>query len=341
MQKQNAKNILAEILKFPKAKIIITTHQKPDADAMGSSLGLFLFLKQLGFSVTVISPTDFAKNLKWMPGVENVIEFEQDVEACVALTNESDFIFCLDFNALSRINEFGEIVKNSGAKKVLIDHHQNPESFAEFNFWDVKASSTCELVYQFIKESNNENLVDKDMASCLYAGIMTDTGSFKYGNCTAETHLIVAGLLSKGANNVEITEQIYDTFSKERVQFIGFAISQKMVVMEEYNTALITITREEIAQYKLQTGDTEGLVNYGLSIDGVKFAALIIDRTKMVKMSFRSKGNFSVNNFARLHFNGGGHFNASGGSSTETLENTVLKFNEVLKNHKKELNESI
>lgn len=319
-------------------KIVITTHHKPDADAMGSSLGLYHFLKQIGIEAQVISPTDFANNLNWMPSSELVLNYEIDTQKCIELAENADFIFCLDFNGLKRINEFGEDVKRSNAKKILIDHHQNPEGFQDFTFWDVNASSTCELVYRLISESLLTKQMNANIASCLYAGIMTDTGSFKFGNCTSSTHKIVAELLDYGANNVEITDLIYDSYSEERIRFIGYAISQKLQVLRAYNTALIVINQKEINDFNLKTGDTEGLVNYGLSIEGIRFAALIIDRTKLVKMSFRSKGQFSVNNFSRLYFNGGGHFNASGGSSEDTLDNTVNRFLEVLKNHQEELN---
>lgn len=333
-----AQSILSFLEGINNPNIIITTHHKPDADAMGSSLGLYHFLKSIGFQSQIISPTDFAHNLHWMPGSNLVLNYEEKTNECKELLSNANLVFCLDFNDLNRINDFGLDVKNSGVKTVLIDHHQYPTKFEDFTYWDDKASSTCELVYRFIHDLGQTNNVDANIATCLYTGIMADTGSFKYSNCSGLTHRTVAELIDKGANHVEINDLIYDNFSEQRVRFIGYAISQKMEVLNEYNTAIIVINKQELEQFQLTTGDTEGLVNYGLSIAGIKFAVLIIDRTKMVKMSFRSKGNFGVNLFAKTYFNGGGHFYAAGGSSTDTLENTVSKFKEELKKYKNELN---
>jgi len=338
MSAGTAQSILSYLGSFTNPKIIITTHHKPDADAMGSSLGLYHFLKYLGFYPTVISPTDFAHNLHWMPQAELVINYEEQTEKCKQLVSEADLVFCLDFNDLSRINDLGIDVKASRAKTVLIDHHQYPSNFENFTYWDDTASSTCELVYRLIQDLNQTHLVDASIATCLYTGIMADTGSFKYSNCSGSTHRTIADLIDKGANHVEINDRFYDNFSEQRVRFIGYAISEKMEVLREYNTVLIVINKEELERFQLTTGDTEGLVNYGLSIKGIKFAVLIIDRTKMVKMSFRSKGNFGVNLFAKTYFNGGGHFYAAGGSSTDTLEHTVVKFKQELVKYKDELN---
>ncbi|MDP2174776.1 MAG: DHH family phosphoesterase [Bacteroidota bacterium] len=319
-------------------KVVITTHHKPDADAMGSSMGLHHFLKQIGIDSKVISPTDFANNLKWMPNSENVINFEESTDLCKAITDEADFIFCLDFNDLKRINEYGEVVSATKSIKILIDHHQHPIGFEDYSYWDDKASSTCELVYRFIHDIGLSDLINKSIASCLYTGILMDTGSFKYSNCSGQTHRIVAELIDAGANHIEIGDAVFDSFSEDRVRFIGYAISQKMEVFKDLNTALIVINDQELLKYNVTTGDTEGLVNYGLSIEGVKFAVLIIDRTKLVKMSFRSKGNFAANNFAKENFNGGGHFHAAGGSSDLSLEDTVKKFKTILYNYKEDLN---
>jgi phosphoesterase RecJ-like protein len=231
----------------------------------------------------------------------------------------------------------GEDVKASKAKTVLIDHHQYPSNFENFTYWDDTASSTCELVYRLIQDLNQTHLVDASTATCLYTGIMADTGSFKYSNCSGSTHRTIADLIDKGANHVEINDRFYDNFSEQRVRFIGYAISEKMEVLREYNTALIVINKDELERFQLTTGDTEGLVNYGLSIKGIKFAVLIIDRTERVKMSFRSKGNFAANEFAGKYFSGGGHKNAAGGQSEESLEATVEKFRRELVKYKQEL----
>lgn len=333
----SAKTILDTIQAVKGAKVVITTHHKPDADAMGSSLGLRQFLMRIGCSVTLITPTDYASFLKWMKGEADTIVFEDQVETATAITQAADFIFCLDFNQLSRINEFGDVVGNAKALKILIDHHQYPQGFEDFTYWDDKASSTCELVYRFIQEAGMSDLIDTDTAACLYTGIVTDTGSFRFNSCSSSTMRIAADLMDKGINHSSIFDSVYDSFSESRVKFIGYAISQKLEVLPEYNTALITINHEELKRFNITTGDTEGLVNYGLSIEGIRFAVLIIDRSKLVKMSFRSKGQFAANVFAMNHFNGGGHFHAAGGSSTASLADTIEQFKTALISYKDQL----
>jgi phosphoesterase RecJ-like protein len=336
----SAQDIMQALQAVENPRIVITTHHKPDADAMGSSLGLKLFLQTFGYRVDVVSPTDYATFLNWMKDCDKVIIYDNEPELSKQLAMEADFIFCLDFNHLSRINEFGEVVTKSNAVKVLIDHHQFPQGFENLTFWDDLASSTCELVYRFIHVNNMDERIDKHIAECLYTGIVTDTGSFRFSNTSSETLKIAARLMEKEIDHVEIYNQVFDSFTESRVRFIGYAISQKLEVLPEYNTALITINKEELKKFNVITGDTEGLVNYGLSIEGIKFAALIIDRTKIVKMSFRSKSNFASNNFAMQHFNGGGHFYAAGGSSELSLEETVEKFKQTLKIYKAQLNEN-
>ena len=334
----SAQEILKTLQDAGDPEIVITTHYKPDADAMGSSLGLRMFLQAMGFRVHFISPTDYASFLKWMKGSEDTIIFENEPEKAREITARASFIFCLDFNHLDRIHEYGDVVASSAAKKILMDHHQYPQGFQDLTFWDDLASSTCELVYRFIHANRLDDNIDRDIASCLYTGIVTDTGSFRFSSCSSETMRIAASLMDKGISHEEIFSLVYDSFTESRVRFIGYAISRKLEVLREYNTALITITREELKEYNVVTGDTEGLVNYGLSIEGVKFAVLIIDRTKIVKMSFRSKGNFPANVFAMQHFSGGGHFHAAGGSSPVSLQETVKEFKNVLKLYKGQLN---
>jgi bifunctional oligoribonuclease and PAP phosphatase NrnA len=274
----------------------------------------------------VVSPTDYGDFLKWMPGETEVINFEAETDKSIRLVSEADFIFCLDFNALKRINALGELVKASPAKKVMIDHHLEPEDFAAYQLHDTQASSTCELIYDAIKIWGDEALVSKDIASCLYAGIMTDTASFKHRSTYPSTHLVAAALLNKGAESNVIFENIYDNYSLDRMRFIGYCLNEKLIVLPEYNTAYMIVTAEELKRYNSITGDTEGLVNYGLAIKGINFSVLIIDRTVARKMSFRSKGEFPANEFARKFFNGGGHFNAAGGESQDPVEIVEEKF---------------
>jgi phosphoesterase RecJ-like protein len=330
---------LREILK-PGAseKIVITTHHKPDADALGSSLGLYNFFKAYGIAnVTVLSPTDYGAFLHWMPGNSTVINYEEKTTLAEKLVAEADYIFCLDFNALKRIHKLGELVKISKAKKVMIDHHLDPECFEDYRLWTTKASSTCELIYTFIHLWNGEKFIDKDIASCIYAGIMTDTASFKHDSTTPNTHRIAADLIEKGVDSSKIHSLIYDSYSIDRMQFIGYALYKKMEYLPEYKTTLITINREEIKRFDVITGDTEGLVNYGLSIADAELAVLIIDRTVRVKMSFRSKNGFPANEFARKYFNGGGHFHAAGGESEDSLDEVIKKFKQVLPEFKQYL----
>ncbi|MFA6260451.1 MAG: DHH family phosphoesterase [Bacteroidia bacterium] len=315
-------------------KIIITTHHKPDADALGSSLGLYNYFKKIGLESTIISPTDYGDFLKWLPGEQMVIDFERHVAYCEKLVQEADLIFCLDFNALKRINQLGDMVRESNAKKVMIDHHLEPESFADYGLHTTSASSTCELIFTFIEMMGDVSKVDKDIATCLYAGIMTDTASFKHNSTYPTTHRVAAVLLEKGAEPSKIYEAIYDNYSIDRMRFIGFCLSEKLQIIPEYNTVLITISAEELKRYRIITGDTEGLVNYGLSIQGMQLSVLIIDRTVLRKMSFRSKGKFPANAFARTFFNGGGHFSAAGGESTDSLELVIQKFKEALEGYK-------
>jgi phosphoesterase RecJ-like protein len=331
---------LKSILSTPK-KVAIVTHFKPDADALGSSLGLAGFLKKKGHHVSVISPSDYPDFLTWMQGSEGVIALSKKSAGPLAKAteafNQADLIFCLDFSSLSRINDLTEIVKNAKATKVMIDHHLEPEDFAEFQKWNVKAASTAQLVFELIEELGEKNLIDRTIANCLYAGLMTDTGSFRHNNTTAREFQVANELVAAGADPSEIARLIYDVNSLSRLRLIGFALSQKLTVLPEYRTAYITLSQDELKKLDAQTGDTEGLVNYGLSVKDVQLAVLMYDRGEEIKISFRSLGDFSVNDFARKHFEGGGHKNASGGSSKQTLEQTLKKFLSLLPEYKKSL----
>jgi len=330
-------NALKELLEEPK-EVMITTHHKPDADALGSSLGLAGYLKKKGHRVTVITPSDYPSFLNWMEGNEDVLVYSEKNDALVQrIINESQVIFCLDFNNLSRINEMGDYIRQAPGTKVLIDHHLQPENFADLDYANTSAAATAEIVYDLIKALGDGELIDTGIGECLYAGIMTDTGSFRHPSTSKNVHLIIADLLHIGVNTSNIHRLIYDSSSELRLRFLGYALKDKLVVLREYKTAYIAITAAELKAYDSKTGDTEGLVNYALSIEGIVFAALIIDRNQAVKMSFRSVGNFSANEFARQHFNGGGHKNAAGGMSMDTLEATIAKFESLLPLYKEQL----
>jgi bifunctional oligoribonuclease and PAP phosphatase NrnA len=329
---------LKEYLNHPR-KVVITTHHKPDADALGSSLGLAGYLKKKGHSVQVISPSDYPNFLLWMPGHEEVIVYDKPKAALVAdKVREADIIFCLDFSALSRIYDMADMVRNATAKKVMVDHHLEPENFAEFVQWDVTAASTAQLIYQLILELGDKDIIDENIASCLYAGLMTDTGGFRHNNTRHNEFLIASELVAKGANPSRISKLVYETNTIERLRLMGYVLSEKMVVLDEFKTVYITITEQELKRYGSQTGDTEGLVNYGLSIYGIKMAVLIYKRKDDVKLSFRSLGNFSVSDLAREHFEGGGHKNAAGGQSKLSLEQTLQKLLDLLPIYKEQLN---
>lgn len=336
----NMDNALAlqDYLSKPR-KVLITTHHKPDADALGSSLGLAGYLKKKGHSVQVITPSDYPVFLAWMPGNEGVLAYDKSK---AILVNEkvqaADIIFCLDFSALGRIYDMADMVRQAPAKKVMVDHHLEPESFAEFVQWDPTSASTAQLIYRLILELGDRAVIDENIASCLYAGLMTDTGGFRHNNTRHEEFLIASELVAMGANPSRISKLVYETNTLTRLRLMGYVLSEKLVVLDEYNVAYITITEEELKRFGSQTGDTEGLVNYGLSVEGVKMAALIYKRKDDVKLSFRSLGSFSVSEFSRQHFEGGGHKNASGGQTKLSLEETLQKFLNLLPQYKEQLN---
>ncbi len=321
----NIQPLFDEIKKLDSPRIIITTHHKPDADALGSSLALFNYFSNAGIASQVITPTDYGDYLKWMTGETTVINFEENKIKSEQLISNADYVFCLDFNSLSRINDMGKMVEESKAKKVLIDHHLNPDHFYTYEHWSSAGSSTCELLFE-VMQLWDPTYISKEVGQCLYAGIMTDTGSFRFPSTTSNTHWVVSQLLKLDIEHHLIHEMTFDSFTENSIRFIGYVISQKLVVLPEFRVAYMTVTQEELSRYNISTGDTEGLVNYGLGIKGIKLAALFIDRKHLVKMSFRSKGDFPSNEFAAKYFKGGGHFHAAGGQSDLTLEETVERF---------------
>lgn len=320
------------------ARVVVTMHQKPDGDAMGSALGLYHFLIAMGHEVTVISPTNWANFLDWMPGVDTVIDFEQQREKALGIIQAAHVIFCLDFNVLHRTKNMEQPLLDATCTKILIDHHEQPQEEAfTYGISNTAKSSTCEMVYDFIVDSGNLDKLSLPAAECLYTGVMTDTGSFRFPATSAGVHRMVATLKDLGLKHTRVHDNIYDNFLENRLRFIGYALVNRMEVMYEYNTALMYITRSDLQRYNIKTGDTEGLVNYLLTIQGIRFGALVIDREGERKWSFRSKGAFDVNKFAREHFNGGGHVNAAGGGSYDSLDANVARFKEVIKEYQHQL----
>ena len=319
-----------EELSRPK-KIIITTHHKPDGDALGSSLGLYHWLKGKGHEVNVVLSSDFPDFLSWMPGFSDLIYFPDQPEESQKLFDEAEIIFCLDYSALSRTNILEPIIREAKGQKWMIDHHLDPEDFATVEYWDSSAAATAQLVYTFIADVyHDKESITAEIASCLYAGIMTDTGSFRFRSTTSAVHHIIANLIDAGAKNWEIHENIYNSSTENRLKFLGYSLLNCLEVIPEYNTALFSLTKDDLMKFNVSTGDTEGLVNYALSIKGIRLAGLFIDRTELIKLSLRSIGDIPCNEICRKYFNGGGHLNAAGGNSTEKLEDVVAKFKSIL-----------
>ena len=307
--------------------IVIVTHYNPDGDAMGSSLALYNFLIKLDKKVSVITPNEYPDFLHWLPGHKKVIPFNLNQKKATNLVLKSDLIFTLDFNNYSRLEGLGDVLAKSSAKKILIDHHQQPDDYADLMFHDVLACSTCELIYEFIVGIGGKKLIDKAIASCIYTGIMTDTGSFRFDSVTKNTHFILAELLATGLKPSDIHSAIYDTYSESRVKLLGYCLTEKMTVLPEYHAAYMALSEKELQQFNYQKGDTEGIVNYPFSIKGILLCAFFSEGEGKIKISFRSKGNIDVNTFARKYFNGGGHINAAGGrGNTTNLQETVNEF---------------
>ncbi|MGB5437955.1 MAG: bifunctional oligoribonuclease/PAP phosphatase NrnA [Maribacter sp.] len=331
-------NAVGNLLSKPQ-QIVIVPHKNADGDAIGSTLALWHYLKNMGQQVHIIAPNDYPKFLKWMPGHEQILNFEKENSQAKALIEQATLIFTLDFNHLGRIGQMESALQESQATFVMIDHHQAPSDYAQYMYSDVTMSSTCEMIYNFIEFLGDDDKITPEMAICMYTGIMTDTGSFKYSSTTSRTHKVVAALIDKGAENTRAHNLVYDTNTPSRLHLLGCAL-KNLVILEEYHTAYISLSQDELETYNYQKGDTEGFVNYGLTLHGIYFAVIFIENREegIVKISFRSEGEFSVNEFARNHFNGGGHTNASGGRSDTSLQETIAYFVSLLKEYKAELN---
>lgn len=331
-QPMKKEDILAiqELLATPK-KIAIIPHRSPDGDAMGSTLALYHFLLKLNHYPIVIAPNDFPEFLSWLPGSEQVLVFENEKEKTTKILQESELIFTLDFNALHRTGEMEHVLNKLQAPFIMIDHHEKPGDYARFTYSDTAFGSTCEMIYNFIVELNHKNLIDKTIATCIYTGILTDSGSFRFPKTTGITHRIIAELIDLGVENSKIPNLLFDNNSYHSLQLLGRAL-QNMKVIPELKTAYITLSQKELDEFNYQKGDTEGIVNYGLSIKGIVFAAIFIEHNEenIIKISFRSQGSFDVNQFARDYFSGGGHINAAGGKSNLSLKDTVIKFENLI-----------
>jgi phosphoesterase RecJ-like protein len=328
------------LLSVPK-NIVIVPHRNPDGDAMGSTLALYHYLKLYNHNAIVMAPNDYPDFLKWLPGDDTVLKFETQQEESTTLINNADLIFTLDFNAFHRAGHaMAEVLEPSTAIKVMIDHHQQPDDYAKYMYSDISMSSTCEMVYNFIEMLGDDDKIDATIATCLYVGIMTDTGSFRFPATTSRTHQVIGNLIEKGADNSQIHNNIYDTNSYSRLQLLGRAM-QNHKVIPELRTAYMTLSQAELDEFNFKKGDTEGFVNYALSLKDIIFAAIFIEsqQDQIIKISLRSKGEFSVNEFSRAYFNGGGHTNAAGGRSDDDMQTTLNKFISILPQYKQDLHQ--
>ena len=332
---------IQELLSSPQ-KIVIIPHRNPDGDAIGSSLAMYHYLSEK-HEVTVVAPNDYPSFLKWMPSSDSVRFFDKQNKQSKRALSDASVIFLLDFNALHRIgDDMQRTVEKCEGEFIMIDHHQEPDtSISKYIYSDTSICSTCQMVYHFLEMMGDVDKIDDNIATNLYVGIMTDTGSFRFPSTTSTTHRIIADLIDKGADNAQIHNNVYDVNSYSRLQLLGRALSN-LKVEKEFNTAYITLTQKELDEFNFQKGDTEGVVNYALSLEGVIFAAIFIEDVEqnIIKISFRSKGSFSVNKFARNHYNGGGHDNAAGGRSEVSMEETIPNFLSLLPGYKNELEKS-
>lgn len=329
---------IKSLLAIPK-DIVLTTHRNPDGDAIGSSLALYHYLNKLGHTVRIISPSEYPEFLEWMPNVQDIIIYDVDPERSKDTIERADIIFYLDFNALDRIDKVGELTDARRCVKILIDHHLYPDPMADHVFSDTTASSTCELIYDFIDRLGDKQKIDRDIGNCIFTGILTDTGSFKYST-SPKVFRLAAELIELGVDDYLLQDLIFNSLDEKYLRLLGYCLNRNMEILDEYHTGIITLSKEDYEKFNIQRGDTEGIVNYLLKLKNVKLAAFITEQPTIVKISLRSKGNFSVQEIAKKHFKGGGHKNAAGGYSFQNLKITVRKFKELLPEYRELLQKS-
>jgi phosphoesterase RecJ-like protein len=320
-------------------RIVLTTHHNPDGDALGSLLGMYFILRKMGTEPRMVIPNGFPDFLTWMPGSKEIILFSKQKVDAKRIINDADLLFALDYNGAKRLEDMEQLFRNAKGKKVLIDHHPNPDDDFVLQFSDTSVSSTAELVYEIGSALIGEQQIGTDESVNIFTGIMTDTGSFSYAISNPRTFDIIGKLIGNGVQLEEVQRQVYNTFSEGRLRLMGYSISEKMRVFPEYKAAYISLSREELKRFNYSIGDTEGLVNIPLSIKGIVFSALFVENTSFVKVSLRSRGSFSVNKFSNENYNGGGHTNAAGGKSFTTLTETEKVFETLLIKYSEELNQ--
>ncbi|MDQ2178399.1 bifunctional oligoribonuclease/PAP phosphatase NrnA [Marinifilum sp. D714] len=320
----------AEILLEESKQIAIIPHSGPDGDAIGSSLALYQYLKKKGKTPKIISPSAYPVFLNWLPQNSEVMIYTNGKKEAEDYLKSSDLVFIVDHNSFKRSGDLETILKDLPAKKIMIDHHPEPEQIVDLMFSDTAMCATCELMYEFIEALGDENLIDTHIAECLYTGIVTDTGGLSYNSSNPRTYQIVGDLLARGIDKSKIHSNVYDNFSTDRMKLLGHCLDQGLEVLSEYQTAIITLTKDDLLRFNYKDGDTEGFVNYPLSIQGMLVSVIFIEKEDMVKISFRSKGNVPINTVASAHFNGGGHMNAAGGRTTDNLKDAIDKFKAVI-----------
>ncbi len=325
-----------------KKRIVITSHTNPDGDAIGSSLAMYHYLKKLGNDVQMLVPNSFPDFYNWLPDSDKIIIYDKQSKYAQKILKEAEIIFSLDYNALHRLGSLHEIIKTTSCTRILIDHHIEPET-ESFNycFSTTDTSSTGELVYDFITTLGDEDIIDKRIGEAVYTGIVTDTGSFSFSCNRPNTYIITSKLVTLGVDAQKIHKLIYDTFSENRLRLLGHAISNRMIVWKELHTALIFLSKSDLSKFNYQVGDTEGMVNYPLSMNDVNMSVLITEKDNLLRLSFRSKGSFSVNDLSRTHFKGGGHRNAAGGKSTENIDELTDRLKTILQDYKEDLDYTI
>jgi len=319
-------------------KVVLTGHRSPDGDAVGSCLALWNHLKEHGVESTVVLPDEFPTFISWMNGKDEIVLHSQNPEAAEKLIEEADVLFVLDYNDSSRVGDMQGSLDKSNAFKVMIDHHQQPSDFVDLTFSDEKSCSTAEMVYRLIERWGQKDELSAASAACLYCGIMTDSGSFRFPSVTPRTHRIAAALCETGIDHADIHSRVYDNNREGQLKLVGYALTEKLEVFPEHHSAIISLSLEELARFGYEKGDTEGLVNRALSVEGVNFAAFVKESEDRVKLSLRSVGEFSVRDFSSDHFGGGGHHNAAGGASSESLQEVVSKIRGLLPEYSSKLN---
>jgi len=322
-------------------KIALICHKNPDGDTIGAALAMYHYLSKKDYVVNALVPNDFPGFYQWMPGSEKMHIYDREakyVRQCIA---EADVIFCLDFNSLDRTGNMADALKKAKAVKIMIDHHQAPSDEFEYCFSVIDTSSTGELVYEFIDALGDKERIDLNVALALYTCIMTDTGSFSFSCNHARTYEIIADLVKRGVDAAKVHKLVYDTYSENRLRLLGFAISSRMLVWNGLHTAVIRLSKDDLKRFDFQIGDTEGVVNYPLSMAHINLAVLLTEKDDIIRISFRSKGDFDVNDFARKHFNGGGHRNASGGNSKLSLTTTLEQMKNILGQYRQALDYQI